>query len=316
MKVCVFGGTGFIGSALTAMLVRQGHDVVVPTRNREQCKQDLIVLPTLDLVQCDVLSPKSMDRIVEGCDVVVNLIGILNEGGRNTFESIHIEFNRKLVDILPRHNVKQIIYVSAINAASGAPSKYLRSKGKGEVTVKSVGGKVDWTIIRPSVVFGSGDSFTTLFARLVSLFPVMLLPCPNAKFQPIWVQDLVRLICLSIGNREFCGTPLSAGGPEALDLEMITVMIAKALGKSPLVIPLGTGSSYLLAKMAEMMPFVDMLSTDNCDSMSVPNVCTDGNAAAWLDGSLMSLESELRLRLGRTSTSQEHLSEIRHTARR
>ena len=229
MKICVFGGTGFIGSYLAAMLAQEGHEIVVPTRNREQCKQDLIVLPRLDLVQCDVLSAKSIDRVIEGCDVIVNLLGILNESGTRTFEAIHIEFNRKLAEALSRQGIKQVIYVSAINASSGAPSKYLRSKGKAEAILKEMPGKARRTIIQPSVVFGRGDSFTSLFCRLVDLFPFLMIPCPDAKFQPIWVEDLSRLICLSVGNRDFFDKTFHAGGPEVMDLRSIVKTIAEAL---------------------------------------------------------------------------------------
>ncbi len=316
MRICLFGGTGFIGSRLAALLAEAGHELVVPARDRERCKRDLIVLPGLDLVQCDVLEPKSIDRVIRGCSVAVNLVGILNEGGRHTFESVHIEFNRKLAEIAARHKVRQLVYVSAINASTGAPSKYLRSKGKAEAIVKSVMGGVRHTIIRPSVVFGAGDSFTALFARLLGLFPVMALPCPGAKFQPIWVDDLARLVAFAIGNRDFHDTVSLAGGPETMDLRAVIDKIAAATGRRRPVVPLGRVPSLILAKTAEMLPFVDMLSVDNCDSMSVPSVCGEQNAAERHLGTLMSLDAELGMRFGHSSASRFRIDELRHQARR
>ena len=316
MRICVFGGTGFIGSCLAAMLSEEEHDIVVPTRNREQCKGDLIVLPRLDLVQCDVLTPKAIDRAVDGCDAVVNLLGILNESSRHTFEAIHIEFNRKLAESLKRHGVRQVIYVSAIGAATGAPSKYLRSKGKAEGILKEIPATVKRTIIRPSVVFGRGDSFTSLFAKLIDLFPALMIPCPEAKFQPIWVEDLARIICLSLDNRDLFDKTCHAGGSDVLSLISIVRLIAQIKGRRPLLIPLGQNASYLMAKTAELIPFFDMLSSDNCDSMSQPNVCGDGNAGDMIARPLMSLETELRQRFGLRAAARANLSEIRHTARR
>jgi len=316
MKICVFGGTGFVGSCLAATLAEQGHEVVIPTRNREECKRDLIVLPKLDLVQCDVLSAKSIERVVSGCDVVANLIGILNESGAVTFESVHIEFNRKLAESISRSDVRQVIYVSALNAATGAPSKYLRTKGKAEAIFKEMPGKARRTIIRPSVIFGRGDSFTTLFGKLVDLFPALMLPCPQAQFQPIWVEDLCDLVCRSIGNRDYYDGTFQAGGPETLTLREIIGQICAAKGRRPLVIPLGQGMSYALARTAEMIPFFDMLSRDNCDSMSLPSVCAEENAAERIGTPLMSLGTELGLRFGRTAAVRERMSEIRNAARR
>lgn len=316
MRICLFGGTGFIGGRLAALLAAEGHELVVPARNREQCKRDLIVLPGLDLVQCDVLEPKSIDRVLDGCSVAVNLVGILHEGRRHTFESIHVEFNRKLTEIAARHKLRQLVYVSAVNASNGAPSKYLRSKGKAEAIVKSVMGGTRHTIIRPSVVFGAGDSFTELFARLLAVFPVLALPCPDAKFQPIWVDDLARLVVKAIGNRDFHDEIVLAGGPEVLDLRAVVRKIAAATGRDRAVLPLGRALSYLMAKLAELVPFVDLLSVDNCDSMSVPSVCGDQNAAEQHIGPLMSLDTELGMRFGHLSASRFHIGELRHQSRR
>jgi NADH dehydrogenase len=317
MRAAIFGGGGFIGRSVAACLSAAGWDVIVPTRDRERAKAALIVLPTAQVVPFDPLSPPTIRAAAAGCDVVINLIGILQEARRHDFEATHVEFVRKLVEVCARAGPRHLIHISALNAGPGAPSRYLRTKGNGEAIIREVAPPTRWTIIRPSVVFGRGDGFVNLFAAMLRRFPMLPLACAEARFQPIGVEDLARLIAKCAGDCAFYGETLQAGGPRAYSLGEIAALIAGK--RRRLIVPLNRPLSYLLAWMMEAIPFITPpLTRDNCASMSVASVCARNDAARIL-GDLRTLEAELQSRgIGDTDTKnmQRRYDEFRHFARR
>lgn len=312
----LFGGSGFIGRRLAKRLVESGRHVIIPTRQRERVKKDLIVLPNTDVAACDPGDGKSMAKLVARSDIVVNLVGILHETGRHTFENTHVEFVRRLADTVSQSdNVRQVVHFSALNAMTGAPSRYLRSKGKGEAFITKVG-RVRWTVIRPSVVFGQGDSFASMFERLMHIVPVMAVPCPDAQFQPIWVDDLAQMTVSCLHNPHCFDKALTAGGPETLRLLEIIRGIMEVGGIRRPVIPLNKGLSRMMAAAMEFTPFLPkMLTRDNVDSMSLPSTCENANdAARIIPGRLTSLRDYLLAE--RTRHSHTGYDEYRHSARR
>lgn len=317
MHTVVFGGSGLVGRRLVAMLVERGHHVVVPVRDRERAKHSLIVLPNTDVVCCNVLVPRSIHILVKDADLVINLLGILHEHRPHTFERLHIEFPRMLCEAIERMGtVRQLIHVSALNASPGGPSKYLRSKGKGEAHVTKLGQAL-YTVVRPSVLFGKGDKFIELFAKLATLSPVLALPCADAMFQPLWVDDLARMLVGCIGNPVCHGKILLAGGPEKFSLREIVAKLLASMKIRRAVVPLGPALSGLLASTLRMVPFLPPLVTrDNIASMSVPSICEHDNSAARLaGGELMRLDVYLAAKqLG--AHGPEVFSSLRQEARR
>jgi uncharacterized protein YbjT (DUF2867 family) len=158
LSIVVLGGTGFVGTHLCAQLIRDGHGVRVLTRNRERAKH-LIVLPGLELVNANVHEPAVLAREFRGRDVVINLVGILNERGRSGagFHRAHAELARKVVAACRSSGVGRLLHVSALRAGENAPSDYLRTKGEAERAIREESGHVEWTIFQPSVIFGPGD---------------------------------------------------------------------------------------------------------------------------------------------------------------
>ncbi|HTP48822.1 MAG TPA: complex I NDUFA9 subunit family protein, partial [Casimicrobiaceae bacterium] len=185
----VLGGSGFVGRYIVARLVTDGWRVVVPTLRRERAKH-LIMLPTVDVIEADIADGPLLHQLASGATVVINLVGILNEGARGDFRGAHVEVARRVVAVCREAGVSRLLHMSALNAGADAPSKYLRSKGEAEAIVASSG--LAWTIFRPSVIFGREDSFLNLFARLEAILPVMVLACPDARFQPVFVGDVAR----------------------------------------------------------------------------------------------------------------------------
>ena len=318
VNTVIFGGSGFVGRRLARLLVEAGHHVTIPTRDRERGKQDLIVLPNTDLVGCDPTNARAVETLCNRADVVVNLLGVLHETSRASFEKIHVDCVRLISDAASRSGrVRHLLHVSAINATPGAPSKYLRSKGKGEALISKLR-RPNWTIVRPSLLFGEGSDFGALVRWQVEHLPVLALPCAAARFQPLYVGDLARLLAESIFDPDTYGKVLIAGGPERLSLREIYEAFQDALGKKRLLVPLPAPISGALAASIELVPLLPpLLTRDNVASMSLPNVCEGDNDAGRLDGGLTSLADFLqagRLRQGRARSLEYR--RFRHGARR
>jgi NADH dehydrogenase len=136
--ICVLGGSGFVGLHVCHQLVSQGYRVTVPTRNRERAKENLILLPTADVITADVHDPATLSRLFRGCDAVINLIGVLHDGrGAAGFRQAHVELARKVVDACRAAGIRRLLHMSALNARRDAPSEYLRSKAEAEMSCMS-----------------------------------------------------------------------------------------------------------------------------------------------------------------------------------
>lgn len=215
MRVCLLGGSGFVGTRVAGRLAALGHDLVIPTRDPARRRQ-LLVLPTARIVRADVNGPAALDAVLAGCSVVVNLVGILNERGRDGagFEAAHAELARKLVQACARGHVARLVQVSALRAdATAGPSHYLRSKGKAEAAIRGATG-LRWTILQPSVIFGPGDSFANRFARLLTQIPLVFpLAMPGARFAPVHVDDVAEAIVRAIESPATDGRTYQLCGP-------------------------------------------------------------------------------------------------------
>src|SRR5690348_3765930 len=168
MSICVLGGTGFVGTELVTRLVANGHWVRIPTRSLSH-GQHLRVLSTVELVTANAHEPRTLGQLLAGMDVVINLIGILNRSGRATFQSVHTDLAAKLISAARGAKVGRLLQMSAVGAdRERGPSRYLRSKGEAEALIRA-STHLDFTIFRPSVIFGPRDSLTNRFATLLRM---------------------------------------------------------------------------------------------------------------------------------------------------
>ena len=271
------GGSGFVGMHFTAELARAGWRIVVPTRDPARARH-LAMIPSLRLVAADVHDPAQLAGLFEGQLAVINLIGIVNERGRSGsgFRRVHVELVRKLVEACRRQHVDRLLHVSALNAhADQGPSHYLRSKGYGERVIREESGPdLRWTIFRPSVIFGPGDSFVNRFARLLQAIPFALpLARPGARFAPVWVGDVVAAMLHALQDEATAGESYELCGPERFTLREIVCMVRDRLGLARAVIGIPDFAARMQAAIFDFVPGKPF-STDNYRSLVVDSVCS------------------------------------------
>jgi len=269
-KICVLGGSGFVGSAVVAKLDAAGYSVTVLTRRYDSAKH-LSLLPNVSVLECNVLDYQSLNSALQGTDAVINLIGILHQSRRLSFDAIHHQLPAQLAKICADSGIKRLLHMSSLQAAKNAPSQYLRSKAAGESVLSAFQQQLNITTFRPSVIFGRGDSFINLFAKLIKLLPVVMLAKPDAKFQPVWVEDVASCFVASIENTATYGQTYELAGPKIYTLRQLVQKVMDTLGVQRPIIGLNNALSYMQAFMMELLP-VKLMSRDNVRSMEVDSV--------------------------------------------
>lgn len=274
MKLLVLGGTGFVGQSLCAALVDRsgggGAAVVVPTRRIAHARP-IQMLPTLLPVQADVHDPATLERLLDGCDAVVNLVAILH-GSAAEFERVHVELPRRLAAACIARGVRRVVHLSALGVGADAPSLYLRSKTAGEAVLTAAG--LDLTVLRPSVIFGAHDRFLNLFAALQRIFPVMPLGGAAARFQPVWVEDVAQAIVRCLADPATIGRTIECAGPTVFTLEELVRLAGRWSGHERPVLALPAALASLQAALLEWLPGAPLMSRDNLASMTLPNVAS------------------------------------------
>lgn len=267
--IVIFGGTGFVGRHLVARLVAAGHDVLVPSRNRSM-QRELHIVPQARVINVDVYSDAALRELLQGAHAVINLIGILNERGRNGrgFEAAHTGFTKKLIAACQASGTRRLLQMSALNAGRGR-SHYLRTRGEAEAAVKASG--LDWTIFQPSVIFGPGDGLFARFAGLLKIAPVLPLARAGAKFAPVHVGDVAEAFVRALTRPASIGQTYELYGPDVLTLKQIVQYTAQCMGLRRAVLALPDALGRIQAALMDFVPGKPF-STDNFLSLQVDSV--------------------------------------------
>ncbi len=272
LTVCVLGGTGFVGTELVSRLVREGYDVRVPTR-RLVNGMHLKVLPTVQLVVANIHDIRVLGQLFSGVDVVINLVGILNERGRASFRAVHKDLATKVIEAMRAQRVRRLLHMSSLAAGAQAPSQYLRSKSEAEAQVRVAAATIDATLFRPSVIFGEHDSLTNRFAGLLRMSHGLLpLARPKARFAPIHVDDVVEAFVRALADRSTLGKSLDLCGPDVMTLEQLVRLTARAAHLPCHILPLPDFIAAIQGVVMGMLPGKPF-STDNYRSLTIDSVC-------------------------------------------
>ena len=281
MRVLVIGGTGFVGRCVVSRLVAAGHVVHVPTRRLASARA-LQVHPTVTLLQADVHDAAVLNKLVAGCDAVINLVGILHSRTGQPygadFDRAHVQLPRQIAQACCLHQVGQLIHISALGADARGPSGYLRSKAAGEQAIREVfaaqpaSATGTFTFLRPSVIFGPGDQFMNMFARLARVFPVLPMAGAKARMQPVYVGDVATAVIHVLGNPRAAAQTYELAGPRIYTLGELVELAALWSGHPRSVIDMPMSLGRMQAFMFECLPGVPLMSRDNLDSLTVDNV--------------------------------------------
>jgi len=270
MHIVLLGATGFVGSHLLPELASRGHQCTVLCRDTSRCRH-LRLIPGVDLKQVTAFTSANLAATLAGADVVINLVGILNERGRHGrgFHAVHVGIVENLIEACRITGVRRFIQFSALNAGMGK-SHYLISKGKAEELLRQAD-SIEVVLVRPSVIFGEGDSFFNRFAALLRVAPVLPLACPQSKLQPVWVVDVASAIGRILQSWTPESQSLDLVGPKVYTLRELVEMTARVLGKKRWIIGL---PDFLSRVQGAVMDFVPgkPFSSDNYQSLQLDNV--------------------------------------------
>ncbi|MDH5359706.1 MAG: complex I NDUFA9 subunit family protein [Gammaproteobacteria bacterium] len=273
-KICILGGTGFVGHHLVRHLAKEGYQIRLLSRHRER-HRDLLVLPSVEIIDADIFNIDVLTKQFRDCDTVINLVGILNSRSHqdHEFRKVHVELAHTIVQACRRTHTRRLLHMSALNAdASQGSSYYLRTKGDAE-SFLSATKDLDITIFRPSFIFGSGDSFINRFARILKRVPLFLpLACPDTRLAPIHVADLVSVFAHALKERKTIGQRYDLCGPRTYTLKQLVEYIASISCQKKKVVGLGDTLSRMQAFMLEFAPGKPF-SMDNYRSLQTDSVC-------------------------------------------
>jgi NADH dehydrogenase len=285
-RVLLTGARGFVGSEVLRQLLASGHEVVAISR-RLQAKD---ASPGVIQVAADITGD-GWQRWCQGCGAAIHLVGIIRQVPRAgvTFERAHVVATRRVIAACRALGIRRLVHMSALGAREGAATAYHRTKWQGEEAVRASG--LDWTIFRPSTLFGPGDGFSTTIARAVRRFPVFpVFGDGTYRVQPIAVDEVARCFVAALERPVTVGETYELGGPEALTYNEVLRRVGQALGLRRAFVHLPLGLSKLAVSVIQHVPgapitrdqLTMLLEGSTCDSSAAS--LTFGVPAARFQG--------------------------------
>ena len=290
-RIAVLGGSGFVGTSLCNLLSGAGYRLRVFTRSRESRRNNLILLPKLDLVALDIHDPNALEVGLNDCDAAINLVGILNERGHDGkgFQHVHTTLAEKLLNACAKNGVRRILQMSALHADAGqGVNHYLRSKGEAETLLHNNPQGIRVTSFQASVIFGPQDRFFNRFATLLRYSPVLPLVCPNARLAPVYVLDVATMMLRALEDAKSYGQRFIVCGDTVYTLHELVRYTLQQLGLRRLIVPLSEGLSRvvghsfdLLAPMFHAVGSSQPFSTDNYRGLQQDSVAAKSDLSRY-----------------------------------
>ena len=285
-RVLLTGARGFVGSEVSRQLLAAGHEVVAISRQLQARN----VPPGVIQVAADITGD-GWQRWCEGCGAAIHLVGIIRQAPRAgvTFERAHVVATRRVIAACRSLGIRRLVHMSALGAREGAATPYHRTKWQGEEAVRASG--LEWTIFRPSTLFGPGDGFSTTIARAVRRFPIFpVFGDGTYRMQPIAVDEVARCFVAALERPVTVGETYELGGPEALTYNEVLRRIAQALGLRRAFVHLPLGLAKLAVSLIQHFPgapitrdqLTMLLEGSTCDSSAAS--LTFGVPAARFQG--------------------------------
>ncbi|WP_018132670.1 complex I NDUFA9 subunit family protein [Effusibacillus pohliae] len=258
MRIFLTGGTGYVGQAILQALFAQGHDAVCLVRPGSEQKLSISTpYPgRLTIRHGDVLDPDSIERAMAGCDAAIHLVGIIREFPKRgiTFPALHVQATRHVVQAAQRLGVKRYVHMSALGARIGSPSGYSHSKGIAEAIVRDSG--LDWTIFRPSVIFGPGDQFVNMLADMIRKTPaVPVIGSGEYRLQPVALQNVAAGFVQALTMPETIGRSYEVGGPSSYSYNQMIDEIAAAIGRKKAKLHMPLALMFPIVRAMERFAF-------------------------------------------------------------
>ncbi|MBK8084779.1 MAG: complex I NDUFA9 subunit family protein [Devosia sp.] len=273
--VTIFGGSGFVGTQVVQALARRGYRVRVAVRRPDLAGhvRPLGTVGQVMPIQANVRNLASVERAVGGASIVINLVAIGYEAGRQRFRAVNTMGARHIAQAAKAAGAERLIHMSALGADAQSPSGYARSKALGEAEVLAAFPEA--VILRPSIIFGQGDGFFNRYGGLARLFPVLPLIGGKARFQPIYVGDVAEAIVAAAEGRVKGGRAYELGGPEVATHRELVQRVLDKTGRSNPLLPVPAAIGKLMALPFAFLPWAPLLTADQVDLLQTDNVVTD-----------------------------------------
>ncbi|HEX2295437.1 MAG TPA: NAD(P)H-binding protein [Actinomycetota bacterium] len=259
MRIAITGGTGFVGGHLAAALSSSGHDVVLTARgvDRRPWAQEVRALPGVKHVRAGLDDPALLTEAFGGCDAVAHCAGINREIGDATYRAVHVEGTRNVVAAAERAGVRRLALVSFVRARPGSGSPYHESKWAAEEIVRS--SDLDWTVLKPGMMYGRGDHMLDHLSKALMTFPVYV-GIGDRRVRPLAVADVVRVLEAALVDGRLSRETIALLGPTELSFDEVARRVARVMGKRRLFLRAPIGFHYVLARVSEALMSVPLVA--------------------------------------------------------